>query len=276
MITINIDPVLLHLGPLAIRWYGLMYAVGIVAGLYVAIPFATKRGLPEDDIWTVFWPAVFAGVVGARLYFVIQQPIEPYLQEPWRIVATWEGGMAFFGAIIGVVLAMAVVCWRSKINFWKMLDAGALFAVVGQGFGRIGNIVNGDIVGYPTDGTWGVIYAHPGSFVADRTIAYQPAAVYELFFNVALFAILWTVRGRLRKPGLLFALYLTCYSVGQFLLFFLRDNEVVAFGLKQAQLTAVVALAVALALWWWRLRQGAPGTETTALNPADSGQDAPA
>ncbi len=250
-IVIDIDPIIAQVGPLIFRWYGLMYVIGIAVGLWVAYPYALKRGLSDDDIWTAVWPSVIAGFVGARLYFVAQQPLAPYLAEPWRIMATWEGGMAFYGAIFAVVVTLAVVSRLRKISFWKIADAGALFAVVGQAFGRIGNIVNGDIVGAPTTLPWGFVYTHPNSFVADHTVAYQPAAVYELIFNLAFFALLWQLRFRMPKPGLLFVTYLAGYSVGQFALFFLRTEPLVAAGLKQAQLTALVVLVAALALGWW-------------------------
>ena len=253
-IVIDINPILAQIGPFAIRWYGLMYDVGIVVGLLVAYPYARQRGLSDDDIWAAVWPAILAGFIGARLYFVLQQPLGPYLAEPWRIFATWEGGMAFYGAIFGVVIALGVVTWRRKMSLWTILDAGALFAVVGQAFGRVGNIVNGDIVGAPTTLPWGFVYAHPNSFVADHTVAYQPAALYELIFNVAFFGVLWFLRHRMPRSGLLFNVYLVGYSVGQFALFFVRASEpITALGLKQAQLTALAVLLGAGVLAWWLL-----------------------
>jgi len=253
-IIIDIDPVLLQLGPLAVRWYGLMYVVGILAGLYVALPYARQRGLDDESLWEVFLWGLIGGLAGARLYYVIQSDLGAYLAQPWRIFAVWEGGMAFYGAVVGATIAAAIACQRAKVPFWTLVDMGAILAAVGQGFGRVGNIINGDIVGYPTDLPWGVIYRNPRSFVPDHTVAYQPAAFYELLFNVLLFAILWSLRFRLRQPGLLFATYLIAYSVGQFVLFFWRDNEVVLWGLKNAQLTALVVLVAGLALSWWLSR----------------------
>jgi phosphatidylglycerol---prolipoprotein diacylglyceryl transferase len=258
-IVIHIDPILAQIGPLTFRWYGLMYVVGITIGLWVAYPYARSRGLSDDDLWSAVWPSVIAGFVGARLYFVAQQPLEPYLAEPWRIMATWEGGMAFYGAIFGVVPTLYIVSRMRKISFWKFADVGAVFAVLGQAFGRIGNIINGDIIGPPTDLPWGFIYTHPGSFVPDHTVAYHPAAVYELMFNIALFTVLWRLRHRMPRAGMLFALYLISYSIGQFLLFFVRMEPAVAFGLRQAQLTALVVMVVGAALAWWLMRR--PETE---------------
>lgn len=252
-IIIDIDPILAQLGPLTLRWYGLMYVVGITVGLRIAQPYARERGLSEDDFWAAIWPAAAAGFLGARLYYVLQQPLGPYLAEPWRILATWEGGMAFYGAVFAVPLALLWVARQRKLSLWPVLDAGALFAVVGQAFGRIGNIINGDIVGAPTTLPWGFVYIHPNSFVADHTQAYQPAAAYELLFNLAFFALLWPLRRRLPRSGLLFAIYLVGYSLGQFALFFLRTEPLVALGLKQAQLTALVVLVAGSALGWWLL-----------------------
>ena len=252
-IVVNIDPILAQIGPFTLRWYGLMYDVGIAVGLLLAYPYARRKGLSDDDIWGAVWPAVLAGFVGGRLYFVAQQPLGPYLAEPWRIVATWEGGMAFFGAVFAVTATLVVVARLRKFSFWAIADAAAIFAVVGQAFGRIGNIINGDIVGAPTTLPWGFIYANPRSFVADHTVAYQPAAVYELLSNGLLFAVLWFMRNRLPRNGVLLAIYLIGYSVGQFGLFFLRTESLTAFGLKQAQLTALPVLAASLVLLWWLL-----------------------
>lgn len=250
--TINIDPVLLYVGgqPL-VRWYGLMYVVGMMAGLAVIIPYGIRRGIDEDTIWAVFWPAAIAGLVGARLYYVVQSDPLSYLSQPWRILATWEGGMAFYGAIFGAAIALIVASRWRRVDLWKILDLGAIFAVVGQAFGRIGNIINGDVVGYPTDLPWGFVYLHPNSFVPQKGVAYQPAAVYELLFNIFLFVVLWRLRFRLKTPGMLFATWLVGYSLGQIAIFTARMNEVVFLGLKQAQITAIVVLLACVPLVWY-------------------------
>ena len=251
-IIVNIDPILAQIGPLAFRWYGLMYVVGIAVGLWVAIPYARERGLTEDDIWGAVWPSVVTGFIGARLYFVVQQPLGPYLAQPWRIMATWEGGMAFFGAVFAVIPTLYVMSRLRRISFWKIVDAAVLLAVVGQAFGRIGNIINGDILGAPTTLPWGFVYQNPRSFAPDHTIAYQPAALYELIFNVLFFAFLWFIRRRLSRPGLMTAIYLIGYSVGQILVFFLRNSEPLVLGpFKQAQVTSMVVLIPSIVLLWW-------------------------
>jgi phosphatidylglycerol:prolipoprotein diacylglycerol transferase len=248
MITININPIAFSIGSLSVRWYGLMYVVAITVGLLVAWPYAKWKGFTEDQLEKVVIWAVPAGLVGARLYYVVQQPLGPYLADPWRILAVWEGGMAFYGAIFAVVIVLLVAGWRLKISILKFLDVAALFAAVGQFFGRIGNIINGDVIGYPTKLPWGVVYANPNSFAARHDIAYQPAAVYEALIDVLLFGVLWWLRKRV-KPGILFLVYILGYSISQIIVFVWRDNEVVFLGLKQAQLTAIGVLVVAMIIF---------------------------
>jgi phosphatidylglycerol:prolipoprotein diacylglycerol transferase len=162
--------------------------------------------------------------------------------------------MAFYGAIGAVIITLAVMCWREKIPYWILLDGAAIFAAVGQTFGRVGNIINGDILGAPTTLPWGMIYANPNSFAPSHTVAYQPAAIYEMGCDLVLIAILFALRNRLRTPGLLTAVYLLGYAITQFLVFFLRFSEpIVGFGLKQAQLTSLVVFVLALGFAAWRL-----------------------
>ena len=249
MIVINIDPVVFSIGPVEVHWYGIMYVIGITIGLLVAWPYAKSKGLTSNQLENVVWVSILAGMIGARLYYVVQQPLGPYLAQPWRILAFWEGGMAFYGAIFAVVIVIIIFAWQLKLPLWEFLDTAAIFAVVGQFFGRIGNIINGDVIGYPTTLPWGVVYANPNSFAPRHDIAYQPAAIYEALINVILFSLLWWLRNRVKK-GILFFVYIFTYSLSQIIVFIWRDNEIVLFGLKQAQVTAIgVIIAAAVLLW---------------------------
>ena len=260
MIAINIDPVAFSVGAFHVRWYGIMYVVGITVGLLVAWPFARSKGLTDSQLEKVVAYSIPAGFVGARLYYVLQQPLGQYISEPWRIFAVWEGGMAFYGAIFAVLIVVFILSRRLHISALRFLDVGAIFAVVGQFFGRIGNIINGDVIGFPTTLPWGMVYANHDSFPASHSVAYQPAAVYEALLDVVLFAFLWRMRNRV-QTGMLFFLYVIGYSLGQIVIFVWRDNEVVALGLKQAQLTAIAVIVAAIAafLWFRRRRQHQDG-----------------
>jgi phosphatidylglycerol---prolipoprotein diacylglyceryl transferase len=277
--VINLDPVAFHLGPLAVHWYGLMYVVGIFMGLMVAWPYARSKGIASEQLERIVVFSIPAGLVGARLYYVIQQPLSPYLHQPWQIFAFWQGGMAFFGAIFAVVLVVIVLSRQMKMDTWKVLDTAVIFGVVGQFFGRIGNIINGDVIGYPTTLPWGVIYANPNSFPPRHDIAYQPAAAYEAISNVILFSFLWLMRKKV-KPGMLFFFYIFGYSVGQIIVFIWRDNEIVLLGMKQAQLTSLAFILVAAAGFFWFLKRRERHQEQepnlTGQGPSDIGGATPA
>ncbi len=268
-IYININPIILQVGPLALRWYGLMYVVAILIGLWSIKGYTQHKGISQSVVDRVVWWCIAAGVVGGRLYFVVQQPdlVSGYLLQPWRILATWEGGMAFFGAIFFV---LATLFWRARIervNPLVLMDAGVLFGAIGQIFGRIGNLINGDIIGYPSTLPWSTVYQHPHSWAclnpATCNVPVQPAAAYELLTNLVVLALLLFLVRRVTRPGVLLLVYLYCYVVTQFLLFFVRDNAIVSFlglnwGLKQAQWTSLVLFVILLPTTYFIMRRSRP------------------
>lgn len=289
--VLNIDPILVRIGALAIHWYGLMYVVAIAVALWVMLRYTRRLGLHDDQIWSIFiWTAI-AGLIGGRLYFVIQQPnlIQNYLLNPINIIAVWNGGMAFFGAIFAGSATLFFLAPRYGIDRYIAIDGGALFAAVGQIFGRVGNIINGDILGtaasngvvsipgqvcahapclaYVPDAhilPWSVVYLNPNSFAATG-IAYQPAPVYEILLNLVILGILLPLRFYLPhlKAGIFFVLYLALYALSQFVVFFARGTEpIVSFlgthVLKQAQWTAVIVLLLCIPLYLFIMRVSRP------------------
>ncbi len=271
-IYINIDPVIVHLGPLALRWYGLMYVVAIVIALWAIRGYTRRKGINENMVYRILWWCIVAGLIGGRLYFVVQQPdlVQHYLLQPQHILATWEGGMAFFGAIF---LVIPTLIWRARVervNPLVLIDAGVLFAAVGQIFGRIGNIINGDIIGYPSTLPWSTVYQNLNSWACMRpstcNTPVQPAALYELLTNIVLVAIMFFLARRVRRPGILMLVYLYAYTITQFLLFFTRDNLIVNlfglnWGLKQAQWTSIVLFIVLLPVTYLVVRYSKPVPE---------------
>lgn len=256
IIRIDLDPILIRIGGLSIHWYGVMYVVGIAVGLWVILPYLEARGVRRETAFEIFFPIVVAGLVGGRLYYVVQSNLGFYLTHPLKILATWDGGMAFFGAIFGALLMILYLSWRRRLPFWTLLDAGALLAPLGQAFGRVGNIINGDIVGYPSNCAWCTEYVNPNSFAHSHTVAYQPAAAYELLISLAIFCLLFSLRFKPQRAGILFGLYLLLYSVSQFGIFFARSEPITAFDLKQAQLTAIVTFWIAAGLLAYLFRHG--------------------
>jgi phosphatidylglycerol:prolipoprotein diacylglycerol transferase len=254
LIKIGIDPVAFAIGTLKVHWYGIMIAIGLYAGIQVGLREAARRGLDPDRLMNVALIIATFGVLGGRLYYVVQNQPGFYLAHPGQILAVWQGGMAFYGAIFAGGLALLASAWVFKLPFWKLADVGVLGLTLGQAIGRVGNIINGDIVGYPTNGKWGFVYTNPNTF-GPRNVAVQPASLYELLIALGLFIFLWTIRKRVQPDGVLALLYVALYSVSQFFIFFLRDNIVILGGLKQAQVTALIVLAVSLPLMAYLLRR---------------------
>ena len=253
LIKIGIDPVLVTIGGLKIHWYGIMIALGLYAGIQVALRDSARRGINRDQLMNLALLAAVLGIAGGRLYYVVQNNPSFFLHHPAQIIAVWQGGMAFYGAIFGGALAIIIAAWRWHMPLWSVLDIGALGLTIGQAIGRIGNIINGDIVGYKTNG-WGFEYTNPSTFGPLNTPV-QPASLYELLISLALFLLLWNLRKRIHPEGMLAMIYLILYSISQFFIFFLRDNIVILGGLKQAQVTALVVIALTLPVIAYLLRR---------------------
>lgn len=249
------------LGPLQIRFYGIAYAVAFVVGTVVATRHLSRRGVPSQVSGDIaFWAIVF-GLIGARLYFVVQSGWWWYLTHPLHILAVWEGGMAFFGAIFAALIVLIVMARRRHLDFWDLLDAGVLFAAAGQPIGRLGNFMNGEILGPPSNLPWAIRYTNPASMAPHLGVAYQPANLYEAAAILLVLALLLYLRHRGVAPGVLGITYLVLYPVSQLILFNWRtdyETPVIWLGLKQAQLTSVAMLLTVVPIVivvWWRTRR---------------------
>jgi phosphatidylglycerol:prolipoprotein diacylglycerol transferase len=288
---LNLDPILVSIGPFAIHWYGIAYVVAIAIGLLVIMRWSRRMGIHEDQIWSLFIWAAIGGLIGGRLYFVVQQPdlVENYLLKPANIIAVWNGGMAFFGAIFVGTALLFILAPRYGLSRWIVVDGGALFAAVGQILGRFGNIVNGDILGNALGGSvtlppgtcasapcisyvsdphilpWALVYLNPNNPFVHLGVPFQPAQVYEILFNLVALALLWPLRYRLPKirAGLFFVLYLVLYAISQFAVFFFRATEPTTpflgiSGLKQAQWTAIIVFLLCVPLTFLVLKFSKP------------------
>src|SRR5438128_10413033 len=251
-----------------------MIAIGLYFGIQVALRDSARRGINSDQLMNVALLAAVLGIAGGRLYYVVQNNPSFYVHHPAEIIAVWQGGMAFFGAMFGGALAVAISAWRWRIPFWSLLDVGALGMTIGQAIGRVGNIINGDIVGYKTNG-WGFEYTNPNTF-GPLNVPVQPAILYELLISLALFVLLWNLRTRVHPEGMLAMLYIVLYSVSQFFIFFVRDNIVILGGLKQAQVTSLVVIALALpviAVLLRKERMTPPREEPAAATPSSTASE---
>ncbi|MGH7776357.1 MAG: prolipoprotein diacylglyceryl transferase [Candidatus Dormibacterales bacterium] len=269
VVTIPIDPVF-HIGPLPLHWYGVGYAVAFIVGLWFAQSHAERHGISRDQAASVGFWTIIAGLVGARLFFDLQSGALYYVTHPQYILAAWQGGMAFFGAIFVAMATLLFLAWRRRLNFWVLFDAGAIFAAVGQPIGRIGNLINGDILGPPSNLPWATRYTNPHTLAPQIGVAYQPAAAYEMASTLVILAVLLLLRRRGVPNGVLALTYLVLYPVSQFGIFFLRATEPVLWlGLKQAQWTSIGVLAIGVPLavvaWWRTARRPATRPDAEAV-----------
>lgn len=238
-LKINIDPSI-DLGPLHLTWHGVMIAIGILAGGWAATQYARERGLDRDRVLDLVLIIAVAGMIGARIFYLAEQGD---LLRPGE----WLGsrGFSFYGAmILGPLAAGAYMRWRGL--GMRYLDALAAGFPLGMLVGRVGDLINGEHYGPASDLPWAVRNAHPNADTPNPDLAYHSGGLYEMVLAAAMLAVIWPLRHRFRRPGMLLWAVVALYSAGRFLMFFYRsDSDEVALGLNSGQWTSLVLLAVA-------------------------------
>jgi phosphatidylglycerol---prolipoprotein diacylglyceryl transferase len=253
-IEIDWNPVA-HLGPIPVNWYGLTLALGFVVGGYLARRWAPRYEIPGAKVEALVLWILVGSVVGARAYYLVQNDFGSYLREPWRMIAVWEGGLAFFGGLFGGVLAAYLYARREGLPFSRVADLFAPAIPIGAGIGRISCGLAGMDYGTPTRLPWGVVYTNPNGYAPTDGVPRHPDQYYELLGDLVIAAVLVRLRGRLPDGGLFLA-YLILFSTLRFFIFFVRGSvPAVALGLKNAQWTALAILAVALPLMFITARR---------------------
>ena len=264
-IVVNIDPVLLSLGHIHIGWYGIIVTLAIVAGVWVATREAKRRGISADHTLDLTTWAVVGGLIGARLFHVIDK-LDYYMANPLAALAIWQGGLAIWGAIAGGAVAAALYARRQGLPLARFADAATPALLVGQMIGRFACIINGDSTGTPTDLPWGFVYVNPGSMVPPELLGVptHPYPVYEILWNSIVLGVIWILRSRVKREGVLFLTYVSLYAVGRFALSFVRREVIWFGGLQEAQVMSVIVLiAVGVALVAL-LRRARPTVRETA------------
>jgi len=268
-IVIDVDPAIFRIGHFALRWYGFFIAVAIFVGFVIALREARRKGVSEDDVFSIGTWGVIGGIVGARLLHVIDRWPE-YSANPSAILAFQEGGLAIYGAILGGVAAGSLCAYRRRLSISRIADMAAPGLVLAQAIGRIGCLFNGDALGAPTSLPWGLAYANPEAMVPQLGVAYQPTPAYEMIGDLLIFALLWKVRRRLKTDGSLFLTYLLLYSGLKFSVTFARQEAIFLAGFQEAQVVSALGGLVAAALLVY-LRQRQPIVETAGSIPLPAG-----
>ncbi len=251
MITISIDPVAFTIGSIEVRWYGIFVALAIaVVALWIVREVKKGANISYDTVFTAALVGIPSGVVFARLLHVIDG-WEYYSQNLGQIIG--GGGLTAYGGVLGTALGIWVYSKFSKFQFGYFADVAAPGIILSQAVGRVGCTINGCCHGISTSLPWGVIYTHPNSF-APLGIAIHPTQPYELIYNLIVFGVLLKLRGRFKPDSSLFLIYLGLYSLWRLGSDFLRPGTPFLFGLHQAQVIAIVVLAIAIPLLALRTR----------------------
>lgn len=251
MITWNIDPVLLELGPLEIRYYGVLFALGLMGAYSVARFMAKQKKLSLETLDTLGVYLIIGLIAGARFGHIVFYELDYYLANPELILQVWRGGLASHGAAIGLLVAYALFLWRhKKVKFFDYADIMVIGAAIPASTIRLGNFFNSEIVGRPTDGTWGVIFER----VDD--IARHPSQLYEFGMAALLFALLFGLWKKLHKkvqPGFFMGLFFVLYFTLRFIVEFFKEYPLHA-GLTTGQWLSIpfFLLGVGILLWTQR------------------------
>jgi phosphatidylglycerol:prolipoprotein diacylglycerol transferase len=251
------DPVAISLGPLAVRWYGLMYLVGfvlfMVLGRYRARHNVLTGWLPRDVDDLLFY-GVLGVILGGRLGYVLFYKPAYYLANPLEILAVWQGGMAFHGGFLGVLVAVWFYARRTRRNFLDVTDFVAPLIPLGLAAGRLGNFINAELVGRVTDVPWAMI------FPSVDNLPRHPSQLYQFALEgVLLFALLWWYGSRTRPRGTISGLFLLGYGVLRFAAEFFRQPDeflgLLGLGLSMGQWLSVPMILGGAALLAWAHRR---------------------
>lgn len=287
-----VGPILVHIGPVAIHWYGILVVAGVLAGTLYAARQASRAGISSEHIWDGLILCLILGLVGARLEHVFSTPAECtaqtnypcgwpwYRQHPADIVKLWEGGLGIYGAILGGVLGAVVYARYHQLPSLRLLDLGGPGLALGQAIGRWGHFVNQELYGPPTGSKWfGLLIDAEHRLAMHRDLPadtlFHPTFLYESLWCLALFVTLVVIgrrmAGRLRE-GDLFAAYLVGYGLGRSWIDFFRPDAQMLGPLTTAQWMGLAFVAVGAILIAVRHRQG-PSTEAP-LAVEQTGQEA--
>ncbi|AVX20299.1 Prolipoprotein diacylglyceryl transferase [Carboxydocella sporoproducens DSM 16521] len=244
----KIDPIALQIGPLTIRWYGVIMAIAVIIGVTLASREARRQGIDPERILDLALIAAPLSWLGARLYYVIFN-WDYYSANPSEIPKIWHGGLAIHG---GILTAILVGLWFSRhyrLDFWQLADICAPSLIMGQAIGRWGNFFNQEAYGYETDLPWAMYidgaYRHP-------------TFLYESLWDLGVFFfLLWIRRKPVIRKGEVFLLYLMAYSVGRFIVESFRTDSLMLGPLRAAQVMSVVLFTSAGLIILWRRKKSA-------------------
>lgn len=275
----SIDAFGIHLGPLYVRFYGLLIVGGLLLAASLAAWMSRRDGRDPDHVWGGLTWALIPGIIGARLWFVFFPSIEMvergftpgwFLTHPFDMVngpfAIWSGGLGIFGAVMGGVLGIVIYARRNHLSFLQWIDIGAVVLPLGQAIGRWGNYVNQELYGHPTTLPWGItidrinrVGSYSDMTLYPATTTFHPIFLYESVWSLltcVLLLLLWLNYRKRFKPGDFLLIYFVAYAIIRFLLEFLRVDVTLVSVINVSQAVTLVSGVGALLLLLWRHRPG--------------------
>ncbi len=236
----HINPEIVRIGPVALRWYGLMYAIGF-ASSYALVKYQLKKirqgpeagssskgkgknvaakKIPDDFLDALYTYLIVGLILGARLGYILFYDLSSYIRNPLEIVAVWHGGMSFHGGMIGSMLACYLCCRKYQVDFWQVADLVVVTTPIGLGLGRLGNFINGELFGRTTDVPWAMVFPEGGP------LPRHPSQLYEFALEgIALFTILWLLKNKKHAPGAMLAACLVFYGLFRIIAEFFRQPD---------------------------------------------------
>jgi phosphatidylglycerol:prolipoprotein diacylglycerol transferase len=239
MITISIDPIIFSIGHFHLRWYSLIVLSAVLVGGWLAAREAKRKGFQVSQFLDALVWIVVIGLLGARLFHVIDHWSDIYAFNPIRALYIWDGGLAIWGGVLGGMAAAAVLARINKWKFTALLDTLVPGAVLGQAIGRVACIITGDAVGKPTTGPLGFAYTSTNAMVPQLGVFYFPTPIFEILMNLGIFTLVWSLRKKNLPNGILSLIYLILYSFGRFFINFASTYRIIGLGLNQAQWVSI-------------------------------------
>lgn len=250
MIEHTINPVLFEIGGFEVRYYGLMYIIGFVLAYFIInlLVREQKINLSKEQVMDYIVYLGFGLLIGARIfYFVFYQPAT-IVQDPLEVLKLWHGGMSFHGGLIGAIIAGYIFCRRNNVSPLKMADITVVPAALALAFGRLGNFINGELVGTKWDGALCIDYSNNPHLTNPPQDCRFPSQIAESLKNVVIFASLWLIKSRNLPTGFLFWTFITMYGVFRFFIEFVRvpDFEIGWFSMGQVLCLVMVIIGTTM------------------------------
>ena len=233
----NINPVLLHIGPLEIRYYGLAYAIGFILVYLYLKKSSNELKLKKEEVENYTVMLALSVILSARIFYILFYNLKFYLEKPLEMLMLWHGGLSFHGGLFGAVLMSYLYCKKKKLSFLKLADHVIIPISFALFLGRIANFINGELYGRITSVPWAVKFPNAEGFR-------HPSQLYEAAKNLLIFFVLLPMKKRKLRDGIIFAVFLTLYGSIRFALEFFREPEVYLIGLTMGQFLSLITLLV--------------------------------